>query len=398
MRQSFIAVSILALAGCGRPEPRSAASLPEGAQGRALSANQTPASVDFTSDQARGEVVALESAPTSSSPSPFRGLVAAVSGSSASSTSPQLPSGGTPEQGEMIDIQARYAIQCDVVTACAAKFRALVPKYGGRITVDEGTSGKETEVTFEARVPSEKFEEFATGVAGLGATAARDVQRRDVSKDYHDSELLLHEREAAFERYEELLKEAKDVPQTLQVEQQLDRIRTEVDRIKGDLQWLKDRVASATIRVKFVPSATSEEAVFAPTATLYPTLRTSLMFDLRSETQRIGYAGGGFSVQFKPFARAITFDVDIARAVVADKPTSSDWSYTFLTGFDLYSDLLGGGRRKFLNPYLGFRVGYAITEGQGDFAFGGVLGVDLVKTKAVLFDVGARVLGMVGND
>lgn len=157
-------------------------------------------------------------------------------------------------------------------------------------------------------------------------------------------------------------------------------------------------MASATIRVRFFPSATSEDAVFAPTATLFPTLRTTMMFDLRSETQRIGYVGGGLSLQFKPFARAITLDFDVARAAVADKPTFSDWSYTFLVGLDLYSDLLGGGRRKFVNPYLGFRVGYSISEGAGDFAFGGVVGIDVIKTKVVLLDVGARVLGLVGND
>ena len=398
MRHRFVLAAAVVATGCARQQAKSPASLPDAAEGRTLSAYQSPSptQVDFSSDSIHGQTVALESrsSPAASS------LFSFATGSSASSSSatPQLPSTASPEQGEMIDIEARYAIQCDAVTACAAKFRELVPKHGGRITVDEGTAGKETEVTFEVRVPSENFEAFASGLVGLGATVARDVRRRDVSKDYHDSELLLHEREAALARYEELLKEAKDVPQTLQVEQQLDRLRAEIDRIQGDLRWLKDRVASATVRVKFVPSATSEDAVFAPEATLYPTLRTSLMFDLRSETQRIGYAGGGFSVQLKPFARAITFDVDIARAVVADKPTSSDWSYTFLAGFDLYSDLLGGGRRKFLNPYLGFRVGYAITEGQGDFAFGGVLGLDLVKTKAILLDVGARVLGMVGND
>src|SRR5262249_27503723 len=158
---------------------------------------------------------------------------------------------------------------------------------------------------FEVRVPATGFENFAGGLTGIGDVQARDVRRKDVSKEFHDSELLLHERDAALHRYEELLKEAKTVEDTLKIEQQLERLRTESDRIKGDLVWLKDRVADATVRVRIFPSATSEDSVFAPTATLYPTLRTSMMFDLRSETQRAGYFGGGFSVQFKPFLRDI---------------------------------------------------------------------------------------------
>ena len=102
-------------------------------------------------------------------------------------------------------------------------------------------------------------------------------------------------------------------------------------------------------------------------------------------------------VQFKPFARAITLDVDIAHAAMTDRPTGSDYAYLFLAGIDLYSELLGGGRRKFFNPYLGFRAGYAIDEWLDDFAFGGVIGVDLIKTKAALLDLNARVLGLVGN-
>jgi hypothetical protein len=377
--------------------------LPSGSGGRSLAADSVGGSTsyNFAADSAvRGEQVyaVSEAAPVRAS----RGSIASALGfSSGGSSGPttQLPSGGeTSERGEMIDIEARFAIQCDAVNVCATKFRELIAKSGGRITVDEANAGQKTEVTFEVRVPATGFENFAGGLTGIGDVQARDVRRKDVSKEFHDSELLLHERDAALHRYEELLKEAKTVEDTLKIEQQLERLRTEIDRIKGDMVWLKDRVADATVRVRIFPSSTSEDSVFAPTATLYPTLRTTMMFDLRSESQRAGYFGGGFSVQFKPFLRDITFDVDIARAALADKPVSSDWSYTFLTGFDLYSDLLGGGRRKFLNPYIGFRLGYAITEGLGDFAFGGTVGVDIVKTKAVLLDLHARILGMVGND
>lgn len=399
MRHTCVLFSALALSACANQPARSPASLPDTAQTRSLAADERgpSGSVGFADQQLRGEVVALESR---SAPS-VATLGFGGSGSSSASPTVQLPSASdaSAERGEMIDIQARFAVQCDGVSACGSKFRDLVAKTGGRITVDEANAGKETEVTFEARVPADRFDSFAEGLVGIGAVQARDVRRRDVSKEYHDSELLLHERDTARERYEELLKNAKTVEDTLKVEQQLERLRNDIDRIKGDMLWIKDRVASATVRVRFFPSATSEEAVFAPTATLYPTLRAGMLFDLRSETQRIGYAGGGFSVQFKPsFVRAIAFDVDIARAAVADAPTSSEWAYTFLAGFDLYSDLLGGGRRKFLNPYLGFRLGYAITEGAGDFAFGGVVGLDVVKTKAILLDLGVRVLGMVGND
>jgi hypothetical protein len=384
----------LALSACAAHRSEVASPLPAGDSGRNLASDEPMQGVPATRTSFQADQVQVaESAPVSKSFLSF-------GSSSSASTSPvsQLPTGGAQQPGEMIDIEARFAIQCDSVAACADHLRTEVLGLGGKITSDESDAGQKTEVTIEVRVPTERFEGFAGSLVKIGPISARDIKRRDVSKEYHDSELLLREREAEFTRYEDLLKEAKDVPQTLQVEQQLSRLRTEIERIKGDLVWLKDRVAMATVRVRIYPSATSDDAVFAPTATFYPTLRSSLLFDLRSETQRSGYFGAGFSIQFNQFLRDLAFDIDIARAVVADKPTSSDWSYTFLTGFDLYSELLGGGHRKFMNPFIGFRVGYAITEGLGDFAFGGTVGVDIVKTKAVLLDLHARVLGLVGNE
>ncbi len=396
--RSACALCLMLAVACAHDQHSAAAPLPNPAEGRSLASDETtgmPSVQGEITSNLQVEAVSVQAAPPSRSFFSFGGSSAGVTAGNTSQL-PGAPDTGTPG-AEMIDIEARFAVQCDSVNACGEKFRALVRDGGGRITSDEATAGPNVEITFEVRVPVDRFETFEHALVQLGPVEARDVKRRDVGKQYHDSELLLHEREAALKRYEDLLKDAKNVAETMQVEQQLDRIRTEVDRIHGDMIWLKDRVASATVRVKFFPSATAEDAVFAPTATLYPTIRTSMLFDLRSETQRYGYIGGGFSVQFKPFARAITLDVDIAHAAMTDRPTGSDYAYLFLAGIDLYSELLGGGRRKFFNPYLGFRTGYAITNGLDDFAFGGVVGVDLIKTKVALLDLSARVLGLVGN-
>ena len=396
MRRHWSMFHLLLLIGCASQPAGSPVALPSSPPPRSLAASEGTSSVSFDQRPVSAEVYAV----TQSRSKGWMNVGSLVASTTTTGPTPQLPTltDTSGASAEMIDIQARFAVQCDVVAAAATKFRALVQASGGRTTSDEATAGKETEVTFEVRIPADHFDAFVSGVDGLGAVQAREIKRRDVAKEYHDSELLLHERDVALARYEELLKAAKTVTETLEIERQLERLRTDIDRIKGDMMWLKDRVASATVVVRFFPSATSEDAVFAPTATLFPAVRATMLFDLRSETQRYGYLGAGLSIQFKPFGRALTFDIDIAHAAMTDAPTGSNYAYLFLTGFDLYSDLLGGGRRKFLNPYLGFRTGYAITNGLGDFAFGGVVGVDLIKTKAVLLDLHARVLGLVGND
>ncbi|MEA2750792.1 MAG: hypothetical protein QOI41_4935, partial [Myxococcales bacterium] len=66
-------------------------------------------------------------------------------------------------------------------------------------------------------------------------------------------------------------------------------------------------------------------------------------------------------------------------------------------GFDLYSDALQAGRRRWLNPYLGARVGFSQTQDRGDFAAAGVFGLEIFKTSALMIDVQARAMALVGN-
>ena len=66
-------------------------------------------------------------------------------------------------------------------------------------------------------------------------------------------------------------------------------------------------------------------------------------------------------------------------------------------GGDVYSDFLGGGRRRFLNPYLGLRVGYARVAGANDLAGAGTIGVELFKSRYATIDTDVRVLGLFGK-
>jgi len=55
-----------------------------------------------------------------------------------------------------------------------------------------------------------------------------------------------------------------------------------------------------------------------------------------------------------------------------------------------YSDFLGGGRRRFLNPYLGLLAGGAQVSGDGAFTAGASLGLELYRGQRLLVDVTTR--------
>lgn len=63
----------------------------------------------------------------------------------------------------------------------------------------------------------------------------------------------------------------------------------------------------------------------------------------------------------------------------------------------LYSRSQKSGRRRWLNPYLGARVGFAQTQNRGDFAAAGVFGLELFKTAVLMIDLQVRAMALVGN-
>ena len=73
------------------------------------------------------------------------------------------------------------------------------------------------------------------------------------------------------------------------------------------------------------------------------------------------YAGAGLSLRFPrstgDSGRGFALDVDVMRACCGATPERSDWAYDVLTGLDLFSENLENGQRRWLNPFLGLRVG-----------------------------------------
>jgi Domain of unknown function (DUF4349) len=331
------------------------------------------------------------------------GSLLSFGGGSPAPRAPDLPSAGSHGPREMIEVEARFAIKSDNLARSASRFRDIARESGGSITLDtESLSSNASEATFEVRVPMAQYDSIVAALESVGSVRAREVKATDIAKQYRDEELLLANQEAAMKRYEELLRDAKNVTEVMAVEGQLDRLRAQIDRLKGDMAWMQDKVARATIRVRILASDAAAEAISEPSVALYPGLRFVTIVDLRGDSQRFGYVGGGLSLAFKDvfgihFGRAFVLEVDLAHAAFGEEPSGSHYAFLALAGSDFYSDLLGGGRRRLLNPFLGWRAGYGESEARGDLALGGILGLDLVKTKTVFVDLHVRALGLVGN-
>jgi hypothetical protein len=180
----------------------------------------------------------------------------------------------------------------------------------------------------------------------------------------------------------------------LRIEQELARLRTEIDRVKGELRFLGDRVSRSTIYVTLSSTKADANVETEATAKLYPGVHVASFVDFRGDDGSQAYAGGGFSIRF---ARSFSLDLDGYRHLGASASAGGLDVLTATLGGEFYSDFLGGGKRRFLNPFLGFFAGYARVGTSNEAAAGATVGVELYKSKLVGVDASVRAHGLVGG-
>ena len=296
----------------------------------------------------------------------------------------------TASRAEMIDVEARVALEVERVASALAGIRALIARAGGQVVneVIENSSGS-AGAALSLRVPSAQVQTVLAELERIGKLLSRKVESRDVGREYHDAQILARNLDATLARYEELLKKANDPKEMLAIEEELSRVRAQIDRVQGDMRYLADRASRATIYVTLTALEPDTEVV-EPEAKLFLGLRGSLPLDFSDAHGARAFAGGGLSLRA---SRQFSIDADWTTHL-----RNSDGIQLFLVtaGSDLYSDRLGGGKRHSFNPYIGFRVGYARLLGDDAFVLGGTLGVELWKSKALSIDLETRAYGLLG--
>lgn len=107
------------------------------------------------------------------------------------------------------------------------------------------------------RVPSAEFDGLLKDVsAGVEHFDKREIQAIDVTADFVDIEARLKTKKETEERYRELLKQATTVEEVLKIEEQIDKLRAEIESTEGRLRLLKDRESYSTLVVSFYKSDT----------------------------------------------------------------------------------------------------------------------------------------------
>ncbi|WP_069649198.1 DUF4349 domain-containing protein [Caloranaerobacter ferrireducens] len=99
------------------------------------------------------------------------------------------------------------------------------------------------------RVPSDKFEDAIKYIDSLGIIKRKNLTGRDITEQYYDIENRVKNLKIQEERLREILRKAEKVEEILMIENELRRIRTEIDQNTSVLKKWDSLVALATINI-----------------------------------------------------------------------------------------------------------------------------------------------------
>jgi hypothetical protein len=227
-----------------------------GACGGAIKATATPEHEEAPRPAARAE------ANVGPAPTPPPSQPATAAGNPAPKTGDKLPE--ATKADEMVIYTGGVAMieEPEKFPGLIDRIIDLSESMGGRLQTrrDDGVT---------IRVPSAHFREAMTKLDALGVVTHRSVTAEDVSEEFHDADVQLANLMATRKRLQDFLTKANDVPSTLAVERELERVSADIDRLEGRIRFLQARASMSTIDVTIAEKPRTITAV-APTAAPRP--------------------------------------------------------------------------------------------------------------------------------
>ena len=171
---------------------------------------------------------------------------------------PALPE-GSPRFAAGADLQvadrkvistASISLEVEVVPEATAAVRSIAEGLGGFVE-QMSTSGNEgrQQATITIRVPQDQFFTGLDRLSELGKVRSQRVGSEDVTEQFIDLEARLKSALREEKSLLSLLDKAQLVSEILTIERELSRVRSEIERLQGRLNFLERRVELATITI-----------------------------------------------------------------------------------------------------------------------------------------------------
>jgi hypothetical protein len=297
---------------------------------------------------------------------------------------------------ERLVVEGAIFLEVDDPEDTARALRAEVERAGGRVLSERVDGAAESwRANIRLRLPPQQVEMVVSWLDRQGDITSKRIEASDVSRTLFDQEIALGNLTTTLDRLRKLLDGGGlSMQDILNIEKEMTRLRGDIERIKGEKRWLEDRVALATLDVSI---SRREGELMNPRTKVYPGPRLAALSLFDPDGRQRTRLGGGFVMHI--VEPRFTLEIDVFEQVDEPEAGGQVESHAVLAtyGVGMYSDFLGRGRRRFLNPYLGARIGYGYLDFHA-FAVQGQAGIELFKHKYVLVDVDVRATALIGDN
>jgi len=180
----------------------------------------------------------------------------AVRTESASGSAPvPAPFAGSSSLPTTIDTKiirtAFITLEVRDVTGSVDTLKALVITHGGYLSSSSIQAGYNNQLsgTVVLRVPAAEFENTLAGVKAVGTVKSVSTQGEDVTEQYVDVQAQITSYQNQLSQYNEIMKKAVKVSDVIEIQQQIDQVQTNLNRLQGQLKYLNSRIDMSTITV-----------------------------------------------------------------------------------------------------------------------------------------------------
>ncbi len=135
--------------------------------------------------------------------------------------------------------------------------RGVVEQAGGFIASSSLSGRDESQrARMTARIPADRFDQVIADLRNLAIEVeSASTSSQDVTEEFTDLEASLRNLKAIEAQYLTLLGEAEAIGDILQVQDRLNGVRYEIERVQGRLNLIENQTSLATLEVALYPEA-----------------------------------------------------------------------------------------------------------------------------------------------
>lgn len=241
MKRRMVLVSLLALL----------ALLASACSGGAKQAPRDSASSNSGSAASKPEIATASPAPSQAAPMTPPASGAATTGNSKSM--PPVSTTSTVTGNQKVIMNADLEMKIKDADDAVSRIVTAVKQAGGIVQTNQftGTKGKGRSVAMILRVPSGSYADAVSSIAGLAEEVmSRREWAQDVTDQFIDLEARVKTQEAHLAQLQKLYDRAGSIKEMMDLEQEISRVTSDIESMKGRLRYLTDQVEYSTINVK----------------------------------------------------------------------------------------------------------------------------------------------------